>query len=113
MCLPVHTESMQTFEAEHPCFTSVLAHVLGLCTFKFVLKMNVCAKTLINSCIYGLSATVRHNLNSEETVRAVQMIEDGFSQRRVARTLCMSARQLETDFTIIQYMPNALPQAPF
>ena len=38
MCLPVHMESMQTFEAEYPCFTSVLALVLGVCTFNFVLK---------------------------------------------------------------------------
>ena len=80
MCLPVHMESMQTFEAEYPCFTSVLARVLGLCTFNFVLKMNVCAKILILSCIYGVLVTVRHHLYSEETVRAVQMIEDGFSQ---------------------------------
>ena len=42
-------------------------------------KMNVCVKILILSCIYGLSITVRHHLNSEETVRAVQMVEDGFS----------------------------------
>ena len=49
--------------------------------------MNVCAKILILSCIYGLSVTVRHHLNSEETARAVQMIEDGFSQRQVAHTL--------------------------
>ena len=87
-----HMESMQTFEAEYPCFTSVLAHAIGLCTFKFVLKMNVCVKVLILSCIYGLSVTVRHHLNSEETVRTVQMIEDVFSQRRVARNLGVSPR---------------------
>ena len=104
MCLPVHMESMQTIEAEYPCFTSVLAHVHCLCTFNFFLKMNVCAKILILSCIYGLSVTVRHHLNSEETVRAVQMIEDGFSQPWVARALGVSpsvvkrlwARYLET-----------------
>ena len=49
--------------------------------------MNVCAKILILSCIYGLLVTVRHQLNNEETVRAVQMIDDWFSQHQVSRTL--------------------------
>ena len=52
--------------------------------------MNVCAKILILSCIYGLSVTVQHHLNSEGTVGAVQMIEDGFSQPLVARALGVS-----------------------
>ena len=52
--------------------------------------MNVCAKILILSCIYGLLVTVRHQLNNEETVRAVQMIDDWFSQHQVSRSLGVS-----------------------
>ena len=66
--------------------------------------MNVCAKILILSCVFGLLLAVRHHFNSLETARAVQMIEDGLSQRRVARYLGVSpsvinrlwARYLET-----------------
>ena len=52
--------------------------------------MNVCAKVLIISCVFGLSPTVRHHFKSLETGRAVQMIEDGLSQRRVVRYLGVS-----------------------
>ena len=51
MCLPVHMESMQTFKAEYPCFTSVLAHVVGVCTLKFVLK-NECLCKDFDSFLY-------------------------------------------------------------
>ena len=66
--------------------------------------MNVCAKILILSCVFGLSLTVRHQFNSLETAKDVQMIEDGLSQCRVARSLSVFpsvinrlwARYLET-----------------
>lgn len=55
-------------------------------------------------CICVLSVTVRRHLDSFETARAVQMIEDGVSQRQVADVLGVSpsvvnrlwARYLET-----------------
>lgn len=66
--------------------------------------MKVSGIICILFCIYGVSVTVRLHLNNDETVRAVQMIEDGVSQRQVARTLGVSpsvinrlwARYLET-----------------
>ena len=64
----------------------VFWHMYFLCTFKFVLKNERLCKDF-DSFLYLwiiISVTVRHHLNSEETVRAVQMIQDGFSQRRVA-----------------------------
>ena len=79
-----------TFKAEYPCFTRVSAHGLSFCTFKIVLKNECLCKDFVLSCIYGKSATVGHHLNSQETLRAVQRIEDGFSQCQVARTLGVS-----------------------
>ena len=90
MCLPVIMESMQTVEADHPYFSSVSVHVLGFCTFIFFLKNEFCTKNLILSCVYGLSVTVRHHLNSLEAARAVQMTEDGLSLRQVTHTLGVS-----------------------
>ena len=52
--------------------------------------MNVFGMMLILFFINGLSFAVRHYFNSEETARVVQMIEDGLSQRHVARHLGVS-----------------------
>lgn len=52
--------------------------------------MNIFGFVFVLWCVYGLSVTVRHHLSHLDTVRAVQMVEDGLSQRRVARILGVS-----------------------
>ena len=90
MWLHVIMESMQAAETGNPCLTSVSVHALCYCILNLCLKMNVFGMMLILFCINGLSFTVRRHFNSEETARVVQMIEDGLSQRRVARYLGVS-----------------------
>ena len=53
-------------------------------------KMEVSEIILILSCVYGLMLTVRHQLTTSETARAVQIIEDGLSQHQVARRVSPS-----------------------
>ena len=82
---------MQAAEPGNPCLTSVSVHALCYCILNLCLKMNVFGMMLILFCINGLSFTVIRHFNSEETARAVQMIEDGLSQRRVAQYLGVSS----------------------
>ena len=52
---------------------------------------NECVWNDVDSFLYQwIIITVRRHFNSEETARVVQMIEDGLSQRRVARYLGVS-----------------------
>ena len=65
--------------------------------------MNVCAKILILSCVFGLSLTVRHHFNSLETAKAGQMIEDGLSQCPVT-SVCFPV--LLTDVGLVIWRPE-------
>ena len=78
-------------------FTSVSVEVLGVCTFKFVLKNERLCKDF--DSFRGLSVTVRHHLNSLETARAAQMTEDGLSRTLGVppNVLTLWACYLETD----------------
>ena len=78
MCLSATMESMQTVEADHPCFTIVVP-VLGFCIIKFVLKMILCKDLYSFLCLSIIARCQKR----AETAKAMHMVEDGLSQHMV------------------------------